>query len=44
MCLLQDFAPNTDFDKIRDRVVGILFGIGVTTLAYRYLWPQRDPR
>ncbi len=44
MCLLQDFAPDTDFDKIRDRVVGILLGIGVTTLAYRYLWPQRDPR
>jgi uncharacterized membrane protein YccC len=42
MCLIQDFAPDTDFDKIRDRVVGILLGIGVTTLAYRYLWPERE--
>jgi uncharacterized membrane protein YgaE (UPF0421/DUF939 family) len=40
MCVLQGFGPDTDFNKIRDRVVGILFGIAVTTLVFRYLWPD----
>jgi len=40
MCLLQGFAPDTSFDKIRDRLVGILLGIAVTTLVFRYLWPE----
>jgi len=41
MCVLQGFAPDTDLDKIRDRLVGILLGIAVTTLVFRYLWPER---
>jgi hypothetical protein len=46
MCLLQGFAPDTDFDKIRDRLVGNLLGIVVTTLVFRHLWPERatDPK
>ena len=46
MCLLQGFAPDTAFDEIRDRLVGILLGIGVTTLVFRYVWPERaiDPK
>lgn len=40
-CTLQGFAPDTDLDKIRDRLVGILLGIAVTTLVFRYLWPER---
>jgi hypothetical protein len=28
--------------KIRDRLVGILLGIAVTTLVFRYLWPEND--
>jgi len=39
MCILQDFEPNQDFVKIRDRLVGIVLGIIVTTLVFRYLWP-----
>jgi multidrug resistance protein MdtO len=39
MCVLQTFAPDTDFVKIRDRLVGIVFGIVVTTLVFKYLWP-----
>ena len=39
MCVLQGFAPDTDFDQIRDRLVGIILGIIVTTLAFRYIWP-----
>ena len=41
MCVLQGFAPDTDLAKIRDRLVGILLGIAVTTLVFRYLWPER---
>jgi len=41
MCVLQSFAPDTDFDHIRDRLVGIVLGIVVTTLAFRYLWPEQ---
>jgi multidrug resistance protein MdtO len=44
MCVLQDFAPATDFEKIRDRLVGILLGIVVTTLVYQYLWPEPEPQ
>jgi len=44
MCVLQGFAPSTDFDTIRDRLVGILLGIAVTTLAFRYLWPEGQTR
>jgi uncharacterized membrane protein YccC len=42
MCLLQSFEPDTDFTKIRDRLIGIILGIIVTTLVYRYLWPEPE--
>jgi multidrug resistance protein MdtO len=42
MCVLQGLAPDTDFDKIRDRLVGIVLGIVVTTLVFRYLWPEGE--
>ena len=41
MCVLQGLGPDTDFDTIRDRLVGILLGIAVTTLVFRFLWPER---
>jgi uncharacterized membrane protein YccC len=44
MCVLQGFEPDADFDKIRDRLVGILLGIAVTTLVFRYLWPEKDQK
>jgi hypothetical protein len=44
MCVLQSFAPDTDFDDIRDRLVGIILGIVVTTLVYRYVWPEPETR
>jgi uncharacterized membrane protein YgaE (UPF0421/DUF939 family) len=40
MCILQAFQPDTDFTKIRDRLAGILLGIGVTTFVFRYFWPE----
>jgi uncharacterized membrane protein YccC len=38
----QGYAPDTDLDKIRDRVVGILIGIVVTAVIFHYLWPERE--
>jgi len=40
MCLFQGFAPDTDFDTIRDRLVGIVLGILVSTAVFRCLWPE----
>ena len=42
MCVLQSFEPDTDFTKIRDRLMGIILGIVVTTLVYRYVWPEPE--
>ncbi|HKQ40675.1 MAG TPA: FUSC family protein [Verrucomicrobiae bacterium] len=40
LSIFQGFAPDTDLDKVRDRVVGILFGLVVTGLVFRYIWPE----
>jgi uncharacterized membrane protein YccC len=42
MCIFQGFAPNTDFATIRNRVVGILLGILVTSVVFYNLWPERQ--
>jgi multidrug resistance protein MdtO len=39
--LFQGFAPDTDLDNVRDRVVGILFGLIVTAIVFHYIWPER---
>jgi uncharacterized membrane protein YccC len=39
--IFQGYAPDTDLDKVRDRVVGILFGLVVTGLVFHYVWPER---
>jgi len=41
LSIFQGYAPDTDLDKIRDRVVGILIGLAVTTVIFHYLWPER---
>src|SRR5215469_3757354 len=41
LSMFQGYAPDTDLDKIRDRTVGILVGIAVTTAIFYYLWPER---
>jgi multidrug resistance protein MdtO len=40
--VFQGYAPDTDLDKIRDRVVGILIGIVVTAVIFHYIWPERE--
>lgn len=38
--IFQGFAPDTDLDNVRDRLVGILFGLIVTGLVFKYIWPE----
>ena len=40
--VFQGYAPDTDLDNVRNRVVGILFGLIVTGLVFRYIWPERS--
>jgi len=42
--VFQGFAPDTDLDNVRDRVVGILFGLIVTGLVFHYIWPEWSER
>jgi uncharacterized membrane protein YccC len=41
LCLFQGFAPDTGFHTIRDRVVGIVLGIVVSSVVFRFVWPER---
>ena len=34
-------ARDTDLDNVRNRVIGILFGLIVTGLVFEYIWPER---
>jgi uncharacterized membrane protein YccC len=40
--VFQGYAPDTDLDNVRNRVVGILFGLIVTGLVFEYIWPERE--
>ena len=42
MCIFQGFAPDTHFETIRNRVVGILLGILVASVVFYNLWPERQ--
>src|SRR6266567_3817599 len=39
--VFQGYAPDTDLDNVRNRVVGILLGLLVTGLVFQYIWPER---
>jgi hypothetical protein len=39
--VFQGYAPDTDLDNVRNRTVGILFGLIVTGLVFAYIWPER---
>ena len=38
--VFKGFAPDTDLDNVRDRAVGILFGLIVTGVVFAYIWPE----
>src|SRR6266480_7927869 len=45
--VFQGYAPDTDLDNVRNRVIGILFGLVVTGFVFQYIWPERariEPR
>jgi uncharacterized membrane protein YccC len=42
MCIFQGFAPDTDFNTIRNRLVGIVLGILVTSVVFHYVWPEHE--
>jgi uncharacterized membrane protein YccC len=39
--VFQGYAPDTDLDNVRNRVVGIFFGLIVTGFVFQYIWPER---
>jgi multidrug resistance protein MdtO len=39
--VFQGYTPDTDLDNVRNRVVGILFGLVVTGFVFQYIWPER---
>jgi uncharacterized membrane protein YccC len=41
LSVFQGYAPDTDLDKVRNRVVGILLGLVVTAFVFHYIWPER---
>ena len=38
--VFRGYAPDTDLDNVRNRVIGILFGLIVTGLIFQYIWPE----
>ena len=42
LSIFQGYAPDTDLDKVRDRVIGILFGIAVSAVIFHYVWPEHE--
>ena len=42
--VFQGYAPDTDLDNVRNRVVGILLGLLVTGLVFNYIWPEWSER
>lgn len=40
LCIYQGFAPDIQFHTIRDRLVGIVLGIVVSSVVFRYVWPE----
>jgi multidrug resistance protein MdtO len=42
LALLEQFGPTTNLTEIRDRLVGIVLGIGLSMLIYTTLWPEAE--
>lgn len=42
MCVFQGFSPKPDFTIIRDRFVGIVLGLTVSSIIFLYLWPEQE--
>jgi len=42
LALLEQFGPTTDLTEIRDRMIGILLGVAVSTLIHASIWPEGE--
>jgi multidrug resistance protein MdtO len=42
LAFLEDFGPSSNLTEIRDRMVGILLGVGISTLIQMSLWPEGE--
>lgn len=42
LALLEDFGPVYDLTVIRDRVIGIVLGVAVTTAIQVLIWPESE--
>lgn len=42
LSMFDQFGPTVSLTEIRDRMVGVLLGIAISTFIYSYLWPERD--
>ncbi|WP_223513700.1 FUSC family protein [Pseudomonas sp. GL-B-19] len=42
LALLEQFGPTTNLTEIRDRLVGIILGVLVSTLVHALLWPESE--
>ncbi|BEO64186.1 multidrug transporter subunit MdtO [Serratia marcescens] len=44
LAMFTDFSPSPQLPEIRDRIIGIILGIVVSTLAQILLWPERESK
>ncbi|MGC2967499.1 FUSC family protein [Paraburkholderia aspalathi] len=42
LALLESFSPPSDLTEIRDRIVGIILGVGVAAFIQMSMWPERE--
>lgn len=42
LALMDNFAPSTDLSEIRDRLLGILLGVGISWAIHALLWPEAE--
>ncbi|MBN3789777.1 multidrug efflux transporter permease subunit MdtO [Burkholderia sp. Ac-20353] len=42
LALLEQFGPTTNLTEIRDRMLGILLGVVVSTVIHACLWPEAE--
>jgi multidrug resistance protein MdtO len=40
LCIFQTYEPEINFETIRDRLIGIVLGIIVSSIVFRYVWPE----
>lgn len=42
LALLEDFGPVYDLTIIRDRLIGIVLGVVITTAIQTFIWPEQE--